>query len=86
MTAGRVELANLSRRAEKDLAELPDALREKARNIIDRLDTEPALGKKLLGALAGKRSARLGRTHRIIYVTEPTIMVLTISMRRDAYR
>jgi mRNA-degrading endonuclease RelE of RelBE toxin-antitoxin system len=76
----------LSRRAEKDLAELPEALQEKARNIIGRLEEEPALGKKLLGALAGKRSIRLGRTHRIIYVVDPEIMILTISQRRDAYR
>ena len=79
-------MAVLTRRAEKDLEELPEALQEKARNIISQLDEDPALGKKLLGALAGKRSARLGRTHRIIYVTEPAITVLTISPRRDAYR
>jgi mRNA-degrading endonuclease RelE of RelBE toxin-antitoxin system len=79
-------LARLSRRAEKDLGDLPDALREKAQTIIDRLDVEPAMGKKLLGTLAGKRSARLGRTHRIIYVTEPEVFVLAITQRKDAYR
>jgi len=79
-------LARLSRRAEKDLGDLSDALREKAQTIIDRLDVEPAMGKKLLGTLAGKRSARLGRTHRIIYVTEPEVFVLAITQRKDAYR
>ena len=79
-------MARLSRRAEKDIEELPDALRGKARAIIARLDAEPAFGKKLIGALVGKRSARLGRTHRIIYVTEPEIVVLAIPPRRDAYR
>jgi len=79
-------LATLSRRAEKDLAELPDALRNKAQAIIDKLDSEPTLGKKLLGPLAGKRSAKLGRTHRIVYVTDPIVLVLAITQRKDAYR
>lgn len=79
-------MATLSRRAEKDLAELPDALRNKAQAIIDKLDSEPTLGKKLLGPLAGKRSAKLGRTHRIVYVTDPIVLVLAITQRKDAYR
>jgi mRNA-degrading endonuclease RelE of RelBE toxin-antitoxin system len=79
-------MAELTKRARRDLEELPEPLQVKARNIIARLDAEPGLGKKLFGPLAGKRSARLGRTHRIIYVTEPTIRVLTIGLRRDAYR
>ena len=51
------------------------------------LDTDPALGKKLQGRLTGRRSARLGATHRIIYVVEERgVVVLTIQPRRDAYR
>jgi mRNA-degrading endonuclease RelE of RelBE toxin-antitoxin system len=76
----------LSRRAEKDLGNLSETLRKKAQTIIDKLDKEPTTGKKLLGALAGKRSAQLGRTHRIIYVTEPEVFVLAITQRKDAYR
>jgi mRNA-degrading endonuclease RelE of RelBE toxin-antitoxin system len=79
-------VARLTRSAEKSLGELAPSLQEKARKIISQLDSEPALGKKLLGALAGKRSLRLGRTHRIIYVTDPEIVVLAISQRKDAYR
>ena len=79
-------MPQLSKRAENDLAQLPDALREKAEQLIARLDAEPALGKKLLGKLAGKRSLRLGRTHRIIYITEPNTFVLAVTPRRDAYR
>jgi mRNA-degrading endonuclease RelE of RelBE toxin-antitoxin system len=78
-------MADLSRRAEKDLASLPDALQEKAHALIDRLDNEPSLGKKLLGPLQGKRSIWLGRSHRIIYRTDP-IFVIAIPPRRDAYR
>ena len=78
----------LSRRAEKDLAALPDALRAKAQAIIARLDAEPGIGKKLLGPLKGIRSARLGRSHRILYETRPDgkAYVLTVAMRRDVYR
>lgn len=81
-------MPTLSRRAQKDLEGLPDLLRAKALNIISRLDSEPGLGKKLLGPLAGIRSARLGRSHRILYEVSDagTAHVLTVSQRRDAYR
>lgn len=80
-------MAKLARRAKKDLDALPEAMAAKAKEIIRRLDQEPNLGKKLHGPLQGKRSARLGRSHRIIYTaTEGQIIVLTISHRRDAYR
>jgi len=61
-------------------------LREKAEAIMNRLDQEPALGKKLAGALKGLRSARLGRSHRIIYTVRDEVVVLTVSRRKDAYR
>ncbi|WP_448625907.1 type II toxin-antitoxin system RelE family toxin [Geodermatophilus sp. URMC 64] len=76
----------LTKRAKKDLDQLPEALRDKARVLIERLESEPALGKKLLGPLAGKRSIWLGRTHRIIYTEAPQMTVLAVPMRRDAYR
>jgi len=80
-------VAKLARRAEKDLNALPEALAVKAKEIIRRLDQEPRLGKKLSGPLQGKRSTRLGRSHRIIYTaSEGQVIVLTISHRRDAYR
>lgn len=80
-------MAKLARRAEKDLNRLPEALATKARKIIRRLDQEPHLGRKLAGPLQGKRAARLGRSHRIIYTaSEGQVIVLTISHRRDAYR
>jgi mRNA-degrading endonuclease RelE of RelBE toxin-antitoxin system len=72
-------------RATKDLDRLPEVLRGKAEALLERLQTEPALGKKLKGKLEGKRSLRLGRTHRIIYTLDPLI-VLTVVPRRDAYR
>lgn len=55
--------------------------------ITRRLDHNPALGKKLQGNLRGFRSARLGRSHRIIYrVSDDVIRVTAITPRRDAYR
>ncbi|WP_420716058.1 type II toxin-antitoxin system RelE family toxin [Mycobacterium sp. 94-17] len=74
-----------TRRATKDLEQLPDVLLAKAEALIERLQTEPALGKKLKGRLEGKRSLRLGRTHRIIYCIDP-LVVMTIVPRKDAYR
>ncbi len=79
-------MPEVSKRAASDLESLPDALRKKAQALIDRLDEEPALGKKLKGKLEGKRSVWLGRTHRIIYTVNPTVIVLTVVPRRDAYR
>lgn len=80
-------MVKLARRARKDLDALPAALAARARETIRRLDNEPHLGKKLAGPLQGKRSARLGRSHRIIYTVSDTgVIVLTFSHRRDAYR
>lgn len=80
-------MVTLSRQAKEDLDGLPDALRKRAEETIARLDSEPALGKKLLGKLQGLRSARLGRTNRIIYrIVDDGPEVVTISQRKDAYR
>jgi mRNA-degrading endonuclease RelE of RelBE toxin-antitoxin system len=76
----------LTKRAAKDLEDL-GRLSDKARTLIRRLDEEPALGKKLVGGLKGKRSARLGRSHRVIYeATDSGVVVLAIRPRKDAYR
>jgi len=75
-----------SKRALRDIDELPEALQIKARSLIGQLDSQPHLGKKLLGALAGKRSLRLGRTHRIIYRSEPSVFIIAVTPRKDAYR
>jgi mRNA-degrading endonuclease RelE of RelBE toxin-antitoxin system len=80
-------VVRLTRRAAKDLAELPEPLQEKARELLARLDADPALGKKLLGALKGLRSARLGSSYRVLYKLESSGPVAqAIRPRRDAYR
>jgi len=80
-------VTRLSNRAAKDLQSLPGPMQERARELCARLDQKPASGKKLLGKLQGIGSARLGRTHRILYRDEEQgVLVLTIAPRRDAYR
>ena len=80
-------MPELSRSAAKSLRELPEGQRKRAMEIISRLDHNPALGKKLQGRLRGYRSARLGRSHRIIYrVSSDVIRVTAIPPRKDAYR
>ena len=80
-------MARLTKRARKDLDRLPMKLSARAGALIRRLDNEHTLGQKLLGPVRSKRSARLGRTHRIIYtVVEENIVVMAIRARRDAYR
>ena len=74
-------------RAKKDLERLPDRLQEKAESVISDLGIAPSAGKKLKGSLAGMRSVRLGRAHRILYeVSEGTVFILTIGPRKDVYR
>lgn len=80
-------MPQLTKRAQKDLDALPGVIADKARQIILRLDKEPALGKKLMGQLEGKRSVRLGRSHRMIYqLVDGDVVLLTITARKDAYR
>ena len=80
-------MARITARASKDLQQLPDPLQQKARDVIARLDSEPALGKKLLGKLEGLRSVRVGRSWRILYrVDETGVIVMSIRLRRDSYR
>lgn len=75
-----------TRRAEKDLAELPPRLRETAQKLCERLDTDITLGTKLQGKLAVYRSARLGRSHRVVYKVGNGVTIMTIRARRDTYR
>lgn len=80
-------MPKLTARANKQLDNLPAQLSAKGRELIRRLDDEPHLGKKLVGPLRGKRSARLGRSHRIIYeATGGCVVVLTVGPRKDVYR
>ncbi len=77
----------LTKRASKDINQLPEQFSAKAKSLIRQLETDPLMGKKLQGRLEGQRSVRLGRSHRIIYSLHgPSVVVLTIIARKDAYR
>jgi hypothetical protein len=80
-------LPHLTDRARCDLEALAEPLRSHARALCTCLDAEPSLGKELQGRLQGIRSARLGRSHRILFRLDTSGMtVLAIRPRRDAYR
>lgn len=80
-------MPEISKSALKSLNDLPEPLRRRAKATIAQLDSEPALGKKLQGKLRDMCSARVGRSHRIIYTTvSGTVKVVAIRPRRDAYR
>ena len=62
-------------------------MKSKVLAIIDRLDAEPSLGKKLKGKLEGTRSINIGRSHRALYsLTDAGVVVKTVRPRKDAYR
>lgn len=80
-------MPRLTKRAEKDLSGLPPRVAAQAQEVFRELDSNPKAGRNLKGKLEGKWAARLGRTHRIIYVVEDGgAVILTIQPRRDAYR
>lgn len=80
-------MPKLTHGAKQQLEKLPPQLSAKAHELIRRLDREPHLGKKLVGPLQGKRSARLGRSHRITYQeAEGYVVVLIVGPRKDVYR
>jgi Txe/YoeB family toxin of Txe-Axe toxin-antitoxin module len=61
-------------------------LRKTAQNLCERLDTDITLGQKLKGKLKAYRSARLGRSHRVIYKVDNGVTIMTIRPRKDLYR
>lgn len=80
-------MPRLTKSAEKQLKKLPKEVQAKAEEIINRIDNEPRLSKKLHGKLEGNHVVRLGRAYRIIYYIESDMKVIqSISSRKDAYR
>jgi mRNA-degrading endonuclease RelE of RelBE toxin-antitoxin system len=77
-----------SKRAGRDLEALPLVMQGRAQSVINRLDTEHHLGKRLVGPFKGVRSARIGRSHRVLFEInlDGTAHILTITPRKDAYR
>jgi mRNA interferase RelE/StbE len=77
----------LTRRARRDLLELPRPLQEAAAETISRIALDPdAEGKELIGRLRGLWSARVG-SYRVLYTVEArTVVVRAILHRAVAYQ
>jgi mRNA interferase RelE/StbE len=77
----------LTRRARRDLLELPRPLQEAAAETISRIALDPeAAGKELIGRLRGLWSARVG-SYRVLYTIEArTVVVRAILHRAVAYQ
>ena len=76
----------LTRRAKKDLTELPETVREAVLETLALIALEPeSTGKRLVGRLAGIRSARVGN-YRVLYTVEPSgVVVRAVRHRAVAY-
>lgn len=80
-----------TRQAKRDLAGLPEALRDAVEQTLLAIASDPrAAGKPLLGRLSGRWSARVG-SYRVLYTIErsaaaPQVVVRTIRHRAVAYR
>ena len=80
-------MALLTKRAQKDIDDLPEQMQSKVSSVIDSLEGNPTIGWKLKGKLEGLRSINVGRSHRILYAHGPSgITVKTVRPRRDVYR
>ncbi|TSC57536.1 MAG: hypothetical protein Greene041679_298 [Parcubacteria group bacterium Greene0416_79] len=78
----------LARRAEKELAKLPQKAQHRVRASCAALSENPLLGKPLKGILAGAYSVYVW-PYRIVYAPfhkEKTVIVLRVRHRKDAYR
>jgi mRNA interferase RelE/StbE len=75
----------LTRRAQEQIADLPDGVRDAVGLSLDRLAVDPEFGKALLGRLEGLRSTRVGN-YRILYTLEGTAASLTVVVRSVRHR
>jgi mRNA interferase RelE/StbE len=76
----------LTRRAKKDISELPGTVREAVLESLVLIELEPeAMGKRLLGRMRGLWSARVGN-YRVLYTIEQSgVIVRAIRHRAVAY-
>ncbi len=78
----------ITRRAQKDIAQLANPLKLRIAAALDRIAEDPFLGKALKGEMHGSFSYRVGM-HRIIYEIhklEILVIVLKVGHRREIYR
>ena len=77
----------LTRRAKRDLTDLPAKVREAIFETLDLVSREPeSAGKQLVGRMKGLWSARVG-SYRVLYTIEQNqIIIRAIRHRAVAYR
>jgi mRNA interferase RelE/StbE len=82
-----IRSVDLTKRAARDLDGLAKTkIFPKILSKIESLSREPAAGKPLVGPLKGIWSLRVGE-YRILYeVEEKMVVVLTVNLRKGAYR
>ncbi len=84
--AGEFEV-RLTRSAARDLQKLPPDARGRVRTTLEALQTDPRLGKALIGELKGLWLYRTA-SYRLIYQlreAELVVLVVAIGHRRDIY-
>jgi len=72
----------------KDLKKLPSNIKERVRNVLERLKLNPLLGIPLKGDMQGGRKIRLGN-YRVIYKFYPedkTVFITKIESRQGVYK
>lgn len=77
----------LTRTFQKNFERLPDEVRARVKDALDKIRKNPARGKRLQGQLKGEFSLRVG-AYRIIYMldAEGNVWIETVRARKDAYR
>lgn len=78
----------LSRNAQKELANIPETFRSKVTDLINKIANAPFAGKKLKGEYDGYWSMRAW-PYRVIYKIkelEVVIFIIKIRHRKDVYR
>lgn len=88
MRSGVIYSVRIKDSAAKELARLPNDVRERLIGAIDSLAEAPLAGSALKGGLLGLRRLRVG-SYRIVYeVREDDLVVLVVRVahRRESYR
>ena len=76
-----------TREAQRSIARLDNAVKERIRKAVIRLSEQPELGKRLTGLLSDRWSYHAG-DWRILYKirkSELLILILTVGHRREVY-
>jgi mRNA interferase RelE/StbE len=80
--------AQYTKEAERRILSLDPPIKERVRVAVERLCSNPDLGKRLTGIFIGRWSYRVG-DWRIIYKVHKDrliVLVLTVGHRREVYR